>query len=359
MQKNKYNTQNRSDIIIKIISKKHKIGISEIIMELSKEAGKKIPRITVNRDIEKLILSNLIIRKGKGPSVYYELSLFFNLLKKIDIQEYFKKEPDNRDVKERFNFEIFNCFSNSLFLKNELSELDKLNDDYKKRIKKLSPTILKKEFERLTIELSWKSSQIEGNTYSLIDTEILIKENKPAKNHTKEETQMILNHKKTLDYIFSNRNNFKKLTLAKIEDIHKMLIEKMAIKNNIRKSLVGITGTKYQPLDNEFQIREAIEKLIDIVNKKENHPLLKAFVSVLLISYIQPFEDGNKRTARLLGNAILFANNYCPLSYRSVNDNDYKKAMILFYEQNNAKFFKELFIDQFIFSLNNYFLIHY
>lgn len=358
MRKNKYNIQNRQEIIIKIISKKRKIGISEIILELDKKFGKKVPKITVNRDIKKLILNNLIIREGKGPSVYYGLSLVFDLLKKIDPEAYFIKDLDNRDVKERFNFEIFNYFSNFLFLKNEISELDKLNNDYQKRIKKLSPTILKKEFERLTIELSWKSSRIEGNTYSLIDTEILIKENKPGKNHTKEETQMILNHKKTLDYIFNNKDSFKKLTLSKIEDIHKMLVEKMAIKNNIRKSLVGITGTRYKPLDNEFQIREALEKLIDIVNKKDNHPLLKALASVLLISYIQPFEDGNKRTARLLGNAILLANNYCPLSYRSVDDNDYKKAIILFYEQNNAGFFKELFIEQFIFSLNNYFLIH-
>ena len=65
-----------------------------------------------------------------------------------------------------------------------------------KRIKKLSPAIIKKEFERLTVELSWKSSQIEGNTYSLIDTEILIKENKEAEGHKKEEAVMILNHKR-------------------------------------------------------------------------------------------------------------------------------------------------------------------
>ena len=74
-----------------------------------------------------------------------------------------------------------------------------------------------------------------------------------------------------------------------------------------------------------------------------------------MISYIQPFEDGNKRTARILGNAILLANNTCPLSYRSVNEADYKKAMVLFYEQNSARFFKELFTEQFKFAVENYF----
>jgi Fic family protein len=75
-----------------------------------------------------------------------------------------------------------------------------------------------------------------------------------------------------------------------------------------------------------------------------------------MISYIQPFEDGNKRTARILGNALLLANNACPLSYRSVNEGDYKKAILLFYEQNNINLFKELFINQFKFSVDNYFL---
>jgi len=76
---------------------------------------------------------------------------------------------------------------------------------------------------------------------------------------------------------------------------------------------------------------------------------------ISLISYIQPFEDGNKRTARLAGNAILLANNVCPLSFRSIEESDYKKATLLFYEQNNARFLKELFISQFKFSINNYF----
>jgi Fic family protein len=206
------------------------------------------------------------------------------------------------------------------------------------RIKKISPTLSKKEFERLTIELSWKSSQIEGNTYSLIDTEILIKQHKLAKNHTKEEAQMILNHKEALDYIIANKDIFKKMTLAKIENIHKLLVSKMGISPNIRKSLVGVTGTKYMPLDNSYQIKEAMDKLILILNKKQEHPLLKALASVLLISYIQPFEDGNKRTSRMISNAILLAHYSIPLSYRIIDIEEYKKAVILFYELNNISY---------------------
>jgi len=84
-------------------------------------------------------------------------------------------------------------------------------------------------------------------------------------------------------------------------------------------------------------------------------PFSKAIFTTLMISYIQPFEDGNKRASRLLGNAILLANNACPLSYRSINEADYKKAVIIFYEQNSARFFKELFVEQFKFAVGNYF----
>ena len=76
---------------------------------------------------------------------------------------------------------------------------------------------------------------------------------------------------------------------------------------------------------------------------------------ILMISYIQPFADGNKRTARVLGNAVLLANNICPLSYREADESEYKKAVILFYEQNSARYFKEIFMQQFKFAVDNYF----
>ena len=74
-----------------------------------------------------------------------------------------------------------------------------------------------------------------------------------------------------------------------------------------------------------------------------------------MIAYIQPFEDGNKRTARLLNNALLLANGECPISYRNANEIEYKKAIILFFEQNNISYFKKLFIEQYEFAVKNYF----
>ena len=312
-------------------------------------------RITIVRDLNLLLKEKLIVKQGEGRNITYKELLENKLLAFLDVDKYFEKDLDKRDIAyQSFNFDIFNNLNN-IFSKKEIAELEELNKDYQKNLKKLSKTALKKELERLTIELSWKSSKIEGNTYSLIDTEVLIKENQEAKGHKKEEAVMILNHKVAIDYIFGNLKRFKKLDVKDIEDVHKLIVKDLGVAKGVRKGLVRITGTTYKPLDNQHQIREALEKTAKELNKIKD-PFSKALLVILLISYIQPFEDGNKRTARMMANAILLANNACPLSFRSIDETDYKKAVVLFYEQNNANFFKELFAEQFQFAVKNYFL---
>jgi Fic family protein len=144
------------------------------------------------------------------------------------------------------------------------------------------------------------------------------------------------------------------LSVSKIEDIHSMLIKELVIERNVRKRRVGISGTNYKPLDNEFQIKEALLNMCVLINSKENI-FEKALLTLVLISYIQPFMDGNKRTARIVSNAILINYNYCPISFRTVDSIEYKKAMLLFYEQNNISSMKEIFITQFEFAVNTYF----
>lgn len=314
----------------------------------------KISKNTIIRDLDVLLKNNFIKKHGSARSVKYSSFENNELLIKYNVENYFKTEPDERNIKySQFNFEIFNNLNN-IFSKSEIEKLEKTNNIYCSKIKKLSSGLLKKEYERLLIELSWKSSQIEGNTYSLLDTEALIKNNIEAKGHKKEEAIMILNHKKALDFIFENQDYFKQITLKKIEELHFLLTNNMGVNKGLRKHPVGIVGTNYKPLSNFLQIKDAIEKLIEKINSIKN-PVEKALITVIMISYIQPFEDGNKRTGRILANAILYAHNYCPLSYRSVSETEYKKAVIIFYENNSLDYFKELFINQFKFAVDKYF----
>jgi len=95
------------------------------------------------------------------------------------------------------------------------------------------------------------------------------------------------------------------------------------------------------------------------LSRSEISPLSpeKALVAACMIAYLQPFADGNKRTSRMLADAILLAHDYFPLSYRSVDVNEYRRAMIIFYEQNNLYHFKRIFLEQLEFAVNDYFLL--
>ena len=206
----------------------------------------------------------------------------------------------------------------------------------------------------MAIDLSWKSSQIEGNTYSLLETERLLKEKETASGKPKDDAVMLLNHKEALNFIIEHPDYVVPLNIRSMEDIHSILIKDLDVDRNIRQSRVGISGTNYVPLDNEYQIREALDAMCNLINMKEN-PLEKSLLSFVLLSYIQAFVDGNKRTARIVSNAVLIAAGYCPISFRTVDSIEYKEAMLIFYELNNISAFKRIFISQFEFAVKTYF----
>ena len=311
---------------------------------------------TIKRVLSKLVSENLISITGKGKSTRYQLSPFYKLFESVDIERYYEKEIDERTIVDNFNFPLLTKIlpNVNLFTKNELEKLSALQDKFAQNISELSEFQYKKELERLAIDLSWKSSQIEGNTYSLLETEKLLKEKKTASGKTKEEAVMLLNHKDAIDFIVDNPDYLYPLTVSKIEDIHSILTKELAVDKNIRKRRVGISGTNYRPLDNEFQIQEALSAMCNLINGKDN-VFEQSILALILISYIQPFVDGNKRTARIVSNTILINSKHCPISFRTVDSVDYKKAMLLFYEQNNVTIFKQIFIDLFEFAVKTYF----
>ena len=311
---------------------------------------------TVKRILAGLVESGQAVVIGQGRATRYSVSAQAHVTMPLNIDTYFEKETDERIVQTDFNFELINDIlpKVELFTPQEKEQLDALQAQFTKNIKDITPTEYRKEMERLGIDLSWKSSQIEGNTYSLLETEKLLKEKQTAQGKTKEEAVMLLNHKDALDYILEEPEHLKELTIRRIEELHTLLVKELDVDKGIRRRRVGVIGTNYRPLDNEFQIREALEDSCRLINGKES-VFEKALLALVLISYIQAFSDGNKRTARMTSNAILIANRYCPISFRTVDSVDYKKAMLIFYEQNNISAFKKIFIDQFAFAVGTYF----
>ena len=341
----------RQQAIINVIAAQEPLSISGIRERLREDVS--IP--TLNRELATLVAEKCLIKSGKGRAISYRLSPYYRLFSPVETAGYFDRDPDARQARTQYNHDLLAVLEDAaLFTPEETRRLEQLRQDYQAHIAGYPAALYQKAIERLTIELSWKSSQIEGNTYSLLETERLFREKEEAKGKPKDDAIMLLNHKDAMDYLLAHKDIAKKLTLRLLEDVHSLLIKDMGVGRNIRSRTVGITGTAYKPLDNVYQIREALERMCAIINARDNG-FEKALLAVALISYIQPFEDGNKRTGRMIGNALLIAYGACPLSYRSVDSLEYKKAMLLFYEQNNLAAFKQIFIEQNEFSVGNYF----
>ncbi len=350
--KNMIKITSKQQKIILILLEKSPLSSSDIHKEL-KIRGEQVSLVTIKRELSKMALLKLLEIKGSGPSTRYEVSVTGRIYADIDAKSYCVVETDKRFGSSHFNFNLLSDFPADLFSTRELQTLTEATREYRQRIAKVSDTIQKKELERLIIELSWKSSRIEGNTYTLLETEKLILENKKAQGHSKSEAQMILNHKAAFTFIHENTKFFKKLTRANLDHLHALIVKDLNIGKGFRKKPVGILGSKYRPPDNIHQINDAVADLSQLTSKLKS-PYAKSLVALLGISYIQPFEDGNKRCARLMANALLMAHGGAPLSYRSVDENEYREATLVFYEINSIVPFKKIFIAQYDFAAHNY-----
>ena len=309
-----------------------------------------VSRITLIRDLNRLSSLGLVFVTGRGPSTTYSITSKARQLKLYDPAVYLREEPDSRGAQfTAFETELLKGLGGSLAAQ-DLSRIERVVAVYRSR---QNSDVAERELERFIIELSWKSSKIEGNTYTLLDTEQLIKGSVEAAGHSREEAVMILNHKAAFDYIWQHQSDYKQLTRAAVEDVHQLLTHDLGITPGLRRSPVGITGTAYTPPASQVELVSHLDQLVGLVNSSRE-PAVKGLVALAGLSYLQPFADGNKRTARLISNALLVAYDYPPLSYRTVDENAFKGALILFYEQGVADYIGELFIQQLEFSAGNY-----
>ena len=338
--------------IIAIILQKGALSSSNVHIEIL-GMGEEISLVTVKRALSEMTSAGLLVLTGAGRSIRYDASAIGRIFAAVDAKQYCAVEPDKRSGNPRYNFQLLAALPPDIFTDSELKSLDQATAAFEQRTKDLPPAIQKKELQRFIIELSWKSSKIEGNTYTLLDTEKLIEENREAPGHPRQEARMILNHKAAFDFVRGNTAQFKTITRKNLEELHAILVKGLSVGLGLREKPVGVVGSVYRPLDNIHQIREAVEGLGAAVSRMAT-PYAKALVALLGIGYIQPFEDGNKRTARLMANALLLSHNRAPLSYRSVDENDYREAMLVFYELNSIMPFKKIFIGQYEFAARNY-----
>lgn len=201
-------------------------------------------------------------------------------------------------------------------------------------------------FNRLLIDLSWNSSRLEGNTYSLLETKRLIELGQSAADKNATETQMIINHKNAIEYMVDSVEE-PLISSIQIRSLHALLSENLlgdpSACGELRKIGVGISGSTYQPLENPHLIKECFNRFIEKINLIKD-PFEQSLFAIVHLSYLQAFEDVNKRTARLTANIPLIRNNLKPLSFIDVSQSSYITALLGVYEKNDVSLLVDLYI---------------
>lgn len=207
-------------------------------------------------------------------------------------------------------------------------------------------TYAREILNRLLIDLSWNSSRLEGNNYSLLDTELLIHKGKAPSNKSPMETQMILNHKEAIEFLVesSDEVGFNRYTFLNLHALlSNNLLPNPAASGRLRTFGVGIANSVFTPVGIPQLIEESFDLILAKVRQIEN-PFEQAFFLLVQLPYLQPFDDVNKRVSRLAANISLNRHNLAPLSFVDVPEQTYIKGMLGIYELNRIELFKDVFL---------------
>ncbi|TXH71523.1 MAG: Fic family protein [Thiothrix sp.] len=207
-------------------------------------------------------------------------------------------------------------------------------------------TYARQVFNRLLIDLSWNSSRLEGNTYSLLETERLLHFGQTADGKQLFETQMLLNHKAAIEFLLENNNEigFNRYTILNLHALLSdgLLIDPLA-SGRLRQIPVLVGQTTYLPLEVPQLISECFDQIIEKAIFIQD-PYEQAFFALVQLPYLQAFEDVNKRVSRLAANIPLIRENLSPLSFIDVPEQAYIDGILGIYELNKVELLRDVFV---------------
>ena len=340
----------------------------EAILELLQEEGLSIEQIeenlnfsierrTLQRRLKELKESNRLLTKGEARSTRY-----FPKVKKYENEASEDLIPLSIEGKKILKLISLSEIQripvgyNKQFLENYLPNIDSYLSPKEKEIlleigktqgdNQVAGTYARQILNRLLIDLSWNSSRLEGNTYSLLDTELLIHDGKPADDKSAKETQMILNHKDAIEFLVdeSDEIGFNRYTILNLHALlSNNLLPNPSASGRLREFGVGITNSVFTPLEIPQLISEYFYLILSKVNQIKD-PFEQAFFILVHFPYLQPFDDVNKRVSRLAANIPFNRKNLSPLSFIDVPEDYYIKGMLAVYELNRTDLLKDVFI---------------
>lgn len=207
-------------------------------------------------------------------------------------------------------------------------------------------TYARQILDRLLIDLSWNSSRLEGNTYSLLDTKRLIEFGEEAEGKQRLEAQMILNHKDAIEFLVTAAEDIG-FNRYSILNLHAMLANNLLIDEaapgRLRRIPVGIERSAFHPLEIPALIEECFDQVLATAAAIKD-PFEQTFFAMLQLPYLQPFDDLNKRVSRLAANIPLIKRNLSPLSFTDVPRQSFTDAVLGVYELNRVDLLKDVFL---------------
>lgn len=334
-----------------------------LITEIIEGLKETVSRRTIQRELNHLIEQGKITRRGKARATKYLPRITpptsLSVIGEIDLKniQRYLHTPLEKRKKIGYQHQLLQSYipNQSYYLaedaRNYLQQIGQQPDGDNPQ-----GTYAKMIFNRFLLDLSWNSSRLEGNTYSLLETEQLLLYQKESPDKNIDETQMILNHKAAIEFLVENIEHIE-INRQTILNLHALLSENL-ISNpesvgNLRKIPVVIGKTTYSPLNIpqllETYFNELLEKCAKIIN-----PFEQAFFLLVHVPYLQAFEDVNKRVSRLAANIPFIKKNLAPLSFIHVEVKDYIDAILAVYELNDIRLLNELFCTSYYTSVKRY-----
>lgn len=357
-------TAKRDVLVIKGLLERSPYGAT--IEDILTSKGLDLELRTLQRRLKKLKEQGEIYTTGGSKSTRYHISYSDNLVRESEQEKLirpkkegfsFSKEGEkiisylSKPVTERkkvgYNMEFLKAYRPNIDAYLSAEDIHKLTLlGYTHNQNQPAGTHAREVLNRLLIDLSWNSSRLEGNTYSLLDTQRLIELGESASGKSLEETQMIINHKDAIEFLVDLEDDldFKAYILL---NLHALLAENLMKEQSslgrLRSMPVGIHQSAYTPLSIPQLIEAQFELILKKVKEIEN-PFEQAFFMMVHLPYLQPFDDVNKRTSRLAANIPLLKNNLSPVSFVEVSNEVYTLGILSVYELNQVDLLKDVFM---------------
>lgn len=316
---------------------------SDLVAKLNIDSRQQLLRL-----MKKMLNNGLVAKTGQGPSVKYQVN-------NVSMAQCFM-------ALDYLNRSICRYDSNRLS-DYKPNQNNLLEQDIQQEMRMLSNATIQKGgtlndriFKRMIIDFSWTSSKLEGNTYTIGETEELIQRSIRSDKRTPYEALMIENHANAAKYIVNYSKDIK-ITPIEIRGLHGMLSNGLLSNQqgcgSIRSNSIEIGQSAYHPESNpavlQAQLEEICKKAVSIHN-----PFEQSLFLMLHISYLQPFIDINKRTGRVSANIPLLRNNLCPVSFYGIDEKMYINGILEFYETGETHTISHAFLNSYRISVQRY-----